>query len=113
MKRLLILIAVSSLLIGASPISSAALVNGGFEALGGSLNGWTTGFGGGNGSVGARMSANAWTAIEGSYFAKLRTDDQGLNVYTTLRQELYLGVGDQVSLRYFLKHRPSLSVAEP
>jgi len=104
MKRTVKVVAVCVVLVGAVPVHAASLVNRGFEYGGGSLYGWDVDTGSGNGSVVAVQAYTPWTATEGKYFARLRTDTgNGSNEYTTLSQKVELTKGGWFSFKYFFR----------
>jgi hypothetical protein len=109
--KCIVFISAAVVALAVTPGAHAGLDNPGFEANGGSLDGWTVDSGGGNGEVrvipAAAWNGNEWTAIEGSVFARLYTDTgSGSNKYTTLSQSVYLTEGDTFSFRYFFVNAP-------
>ena len=104
MKRTGLVVMLCVLLAGAIPVHAASLVNRGFEYGGGSLYGWNVDTGSGSGSVAAVQAYTSWTAAEGKYFARLRTDTgDASNEYTALSQEVELSEGGWFSFKYFFE----------
>ncbi|HUU20897.1 MAG TPA: hypothetical protein VM389_00040 [Phycisphaerae bacterium] len=111
MKRIAAVMIAGLLLVATGPVR-AGISNPGFET--GDLTGWTRDNGGGNGDVQVVTSAagGKWTAIEGTYFATLQTDDSGRDVWTALAQQITLEAGDRVRFQYFFRGRGPATQAE-
>ncbi len=105
MRSLAATIATVALLLGSVPAWGGSLLNGGFED--GSLSGWKTGAGGGNGDVTAVTSAvdGKWTAYSGGWFARIQTDNTGLSAFTVLKRDIDMKAGEALQFQYFVLDR--------
>ena len=95
MKKALFLLTILCVLLFMAQISSASLVNGGFES--GNMTGWTL-----TGSGGVQTSVPDIGVKEGSYSGRISAG-LGVDVYTTLSQTFDLAAGDTITGWYALR----------